>query len=216
MPFLLENINGTKEYPQPYHRRQLRMEEYITTLNRTLKNSYITEVYILYTATGLKNYINEQLSNLTENYKHKLKLIETEETSKASALLKFAYTQFQNEIVMINQADCYPGYGLDLIDKSIMLKHNAMFALTRHARVEKSRNMTKEPASMTCDVRRYRGSHDTYIFIPQGKIPDAALTSTNLKTFYPGLRVFQQITDNLTKPNQTNDYHSTTNQQEIP
>ncbi|ESO94370.1 hypothetical protein LOTGIDRAFT_176725 [Lottia gigantea] len=30
------------------------------------------------------------------------------------------------------------------------------------------------------------------------------------------LRVFQQITDNLTKPNQTNDYHSTTNQQEIP
>ncbi|ESO93026.1 hypothetical protein LOTGIDRAFT_162050 [Lottia gigantea] len=30
------------------------------------------------------------------------------------------------------------------------------------------------------------------------------------------LLVFQQITDNLTKPNQTNDYHLTTNQQEIP
>ncbi|ESO99526.1 hypothetical protein LOTGIDRAFT_158615 [Lottia gigantea] len=41
-------------------------------------------------------------------------------------------------------------------------------------------------------------------------------TNGTTPMYIKGLRVFQQITDNLTKPNQTNDYHSTTNQQEIP
>ncbi|ESO90531.1 hypothetical protein LOTGIDRAFT_164118 [Lottia gigantea] len=62
----------------------------------------------------------------------------------------------------------------------------------------------------------------TYVgaIAPLGSHLDLTLVSSRLAKDCTweatSLRVFQQITDNLTKPNQTNDYHSTTNQQEIP
>ncbi|ESO89965.1 hypothetical protein LOTGIDRAFT_164662 [Lottia gigantea] len=62
----------------------------------------------------------------------------------------------------------------------------------------------------------------TYVgaIAPLGSHLDLTLVSSRLAKDCTweatSLRVFQQITDNVTKPNQTNDYHSTTNQQEIP
>ncbi|ESP03972.1 hypothetical protein LOTGIDRAFT_156575 [Lottia gigantea] len=50
--------------------------------------------------------------------------------------------------------------------------------------------------------------------ICKNKVDNSSASLFIFIAYFAGLRGFQQITDNLTKPNQTNDYHSTTNQQE--
>ncbi|ESO98846.1 hypothetical protein LOTGIDRAFT_231210 [Lottia gigantea] len=68
--------------------------------------------------------------------------------------------------------------------------------------------INQDSNELTIDITGQPGESVPFYFNIDGQ--------TNTINCALGLLVFQQITDNLPKPNQTNDYHSTTNQQEIP
>ncbi|KAK6165501.1 hypothetical protein SNE40_022419 [Patella caerulea] len=167
---VIMNSSSYSKYPR--EKMEERLAEYITCLERTLSHRYVSNVHFLYDQPQIISYIQ---THVTTNLK-KLIFHKVNDSSLSSTAYEFVFSNLNGRLVMVNQADVYPGHGLDLISKDVMVSNKLMYALTRHGRMEVKCDM--RPGT-TCTDKGYVGSHDTYIFVPQGKLPPAAWKALN-------------------------------------
>ncbi|XP_055959166.1 uncharacterized protein LOC130014256 [Patella vulgata] len=163
-------MNSSSYSIYPREKMEERLAEYIKCLEITLSHPYVSNVHFLYDQPQIIRYIQ---THVTTN-QNKLLFHKVNDSTLSSTAYEFVFSYLNGRLVMVNQADVYPGKGLDLISKDVMVSNKLMYALTRHGRVERKCDM--RPGT-TCTDTGYRGSHDTYIFVPQGKLPPAAWNS---------------------------------------
>ncbi|KAK6165499.1 hypothetical protein SNE40_022418 [Patella caerulea] len=180
-PLLIDPVimNSSSYSKYPREKMEERLAEYITCLDRTLSHRYVSNVHFLYDQPQIISYIQ---THVTTNLK-KLIFHKVNDSSLSSIAYEFVFSNLNGRLVMVNQADVYPGHGLDLISKDVVVSNKLMYALTRHGRMEKKCDMR----GTTCTDKGYRGSHDTYIFVPQGKLLPAAWKALNHRSSTLGI-----------------------------
>ncbi|KAK6172306.1 hypothetical protein SNE40_015993 [Patella caerulea] len=151
-----------------------RMEEYISSLQSTLMHVNVEEIHFLFDDVALPSYVESKIySNGI-----KLKFHRVYDSHKTSNIFEYVFTHLQGKLVMVTQADCYPERGFHLINKTVLSKNRLMYALTRHGHLEDSCDLSGE----FCDQKTYVGSHDAYVFVPQGRFPLSASVYLHKKT----------------------------------
>ncbi|KAK6165465.1 hypothetical protein SNE40_022389 [Patella caerulea] len=175
---VIMNSSSYSKYPR--EKMEERLAEYITSLERTLTHPYVSNVHFLYDQPQTIRYIQ---TFVTTN-QNKLLFHKVNDSTLSSTTYEFVFSNLSGRLVMVNQADVYPGHGLDLISKDVMVSNKLMYALTRHGRMERKCDMRP---GITCTDKGYIGSHDTYIFVPKGKLPPAAWNALNHHSFVLGI-----------------------------
>ncbi|XP_071119025.1 uncharacterized protein [Haliotis cracherodii] len=193
-PYLLDPTWNSPGYSTlSLSQKEARAEEYITGLSRTLIHPHIHEVHLLYDQDLLPDHVNKKLSSVS--IQQKLFFHYLQNTRQALSTFRFAFEKLQGRLVMVTQADVYPERGFDLIDIERLKSERLMYALTRHGRLEESCDMSGD----FCDEgRKFVGSHDTYIFVPQGRLTASAIDSLTTDTMAWGIDlvitwVFQNV-----------------------
>ncbi|XP_050418550.1 uncharacterized protein LOC126831919 [Patella vulgata] len=170
-------VHKTSSY-SPFSIKQLeaRLSEYITGLQRTLDHRYVSKVHFLYDQSPIIKFIRTQIKNNLD----KLVFHEVSKPRQTNKIYEFVFSNLSGRVVMVTQADVYPGHGLDLIKKDVMISKKLMYALTRHGQLEENCDMRlRRQKSNSCSRRGYIGSHDSYVFVPEGTLLPAASVSLN-------------------------------------
>ncbi|KAK6191452.1 hypothetical protein SNE40_003139 [Patella caerulea] len=176
-------FNSSKYATFPQYKLEARQRDYITSLQRTLSHSYVSNVHLLYDQPQIIHYIEAHVKTDFG----KLRFHKVKDNKVANIAFEFVFSQLRGRLVMLTQADVYPGQGLELIKKDIMVSKKLVYALTRHGRLEKNCDMRGDPTSRSCSDQAYRGSHDAYIFVPEGELPQTAWEALNHTSHYKGI-----------------------------
>ncbi|XP_050413003.2 uncharacterized protein LOC126827565 isoform X2 [Patella vulgata] len=146
---------------------QERMSELLTGLQRNLNHKCVTRVYFLYNEQDVVDFVK---TNIQTN-KKKLSFNLVSDPRNQTVIFDFAYDNLRGKLVSYTSADVYFGEGFELINKQRMVSNKLMYILSRHGRQEKYCDMRTDSQTNACDA--YKGSHDTYIFVPTGEFPTA-------------------------------------------
>ncbi|ESO95797.1 hypothetical protein LOTGIDRAFT_160344 [Lottia gigantea] len=161
-----------------------RMEEYMTCLKFTLNHRFISRVHLLYDQPSIVRYI---ISRLDHSIRNKITFQLVKDAVISLTAFEYVFSNLQGRLVMMMQADNYPGDGFNLVDKNLLREKKLMYALTRHGQLESACDMRKEKSSNTCAKGKYHGSHDGYIFVPNGNLPTNATKIMNVKSYKFGI-----------------------------
>ncbi|XP_071090444.1 uncharacterized protein [Haliotis cracherodii] len=147
--------------PTP-ERVESRMADYVESLIHTLRHPCVFEVHIFYDQDGMPEYIQSRLGT-----QPKLKFDRIPNAKVYVGIFEFVHQHFKDKLVMITNGDIYPAEGFEKLDYDVMRDKRLFYSPSRHGRKEKRCVMRKE----SCDNGRYRGTHDSYIFIPDRELP---------------------------------------------
>ncbi|KAK6183898.1 hypothetical protein SNE40_006470 [Patella caerulea] len=165
MPLLTKKDLQTKKYrTSTTEKIEERMSEFITGLQNTLNHECVYRVHFLYNESNVVDYVKAHVKINTT----KLVFNRVEDPRKHVTYFDFAYEKLQGEIAMYTPIDVYPGEGFRLINKDDLISKKLMYILTRHGKQEKNCDMGN--ISNNCNRKRYFGSHDSYIFVPNGPL----------------------------------------------
>lgn len=141
-----------------FHRLQERQNEIEETLQRNLNHPSTGSVHVLVNQEKAEGRLNElDLCN-----KGKLQVHRVQTMPNFKDFFLYTRNNLLNKIVAITNMDIYLGEGFERLNKTLFLKYNVTYALTRHGRHEKRCNMFGKP--------RYCGtgktvSQDTYVLM---------------------------------------------------
>ncbi|KAK6190493.1 hypothetical protein SNE40_002353 [Patella caerulea] len=165
MPLLTKKDLQTKKYrTSTIEKIEERMSEFITGLQNTLNHECVYRVHFLYNESNVVDYVKAHVKINTT----KLVFNRVEDPRKHVTYFDFAYEKLQGEIAMYTPIDVYPGEGFRLINKDDLISKKLMYILTRHGKQEKNCDMGN--ISKNCNRKSYVGSHDSYIFVPNGPL----------------------------------------------
>ena len=153
-----------------------REKEYVTVLQSNLNHDHVKRIHVLSTkARELEKRLgnNYQLSNWS-----KLLIVQRNSTNRTRDIYDYISEKLIGVDVMHLNGDIYLGRGFDQVDPVVMRKNKIMYTLTRQVKGEE--NCSGEDY---CHEKRYRGSHDTFLFHLTEPIPEADLQHLN---FIPG------------------------------
>jgi hypothetical protein len=117
------------------------------------------------------------LKNLPFYNKDKILIHPIHALPKYRDFLDYVNERLQNRLVAITNMDIYLGEGFENLNKTLMVKRNISYALTRNGRQEQRCNMAGKPGY--CDQGGYVGSHDTYLFVLTQRIDESTLSEFN-------------------------------------
>ena len=109
-----------------FSKKDTRMQEIVKCLQNTLNHEYVGTLYIFYQDIKLIPYLENQ--NFTSS--HKLKFIPNMEDTMTS-LFRYANEHLQAHIVMVMNADVYPGEGFEQLDFEYLRRNKVMYGLSR-------------------------------------------------------------------------------------
>ena len=160
-----------------------REKEYATVLQCNLNHDHVKKIHVLSTdARELEERLGKhyQLFNLS-----KLLIVERNSTNRTRDIYDYISENLVGVDVMHLNGDIYLGGGFDRVDPVVMRKNKIMYTLSRQLKSEESCGGIDY-----CHEKRYRGSHDTFLFHLTEPIPETVLQHLN---FMPGSWGMEQI-----------------------
>ncbi|KAK6190494.1 hypothetical protein SNE40_002354 [Patella caerulea] len=177
MPLLTKKDLQTEQYrTSTIEEIEERMSEYVTGLQNTLNHECVHRVHFLYNESNVVDYVKAHVKINTT----KLVFNRVEDPLHQATYFDFAYEKLQGEMAMYTNIDVYPGEGFELINKDDLISKKLMYTLTRHGKQEKNCDMSK--TNITCDRKGYVGSHDSYIFVPDGPLSPQIRKALNFRS----------------------------------
>ena len=104
----------------------LHFQELVESIQNTLNHNYVGKLYIFYQDMKLIPYLEKQ--NL--NNVHKLRFIPNMEDTMTS-LFRYANKHLCMQVVMVMNADVYPGEGFEKLDFKYLRRNKVAYFLSR-------------------------------------------------------------------------------------
>ena len=109
-----------------FSKKETRMQEIVKSLQNTLNHEYVGTLYIFYQDIKLIPYLENQ--NFT--YSHKLRFIPNMEDTMMS-LFHYANEHLHTHVVMVMNADVYPGEGFEQLDFDSVRRKEYVYCISR-------------------------------------------------------------------------------------
>ena len=102
------------------------MQEIIEATQNTLNHQIIGRLYLFCQDLRLVPHMTKQILNNS----HKMTFVPNMEDNMAS-LFRYANEHLENHVVMVMNADVYPGEGFEKLDFDYLRNNKAMYGLSR-------------------------------------------------------------------------------------
>lgn len=108
------------------HQRKARMQEIMHSIENTLSHPFVRNVYVFYQDDKLIPYMKKQDLKYSQNI-----VFVPNSNDTMSTLFKYANKYLYSQVVMIMNADTYPGEGFDMLDFDYITNNRVMYSLSR-------------------------------------------------------------------------------------
>jgi len=135
-----------------------RIAEITTSYQANLNHPYLKRLYIFVQHKESSDFLH----SLDFENSSKLVIVWIDKKIEVKDELLYISKCFQNRVVIKFHQDNRLGVGFDKVKPSVFVKHNVMYALTRHSPYE--RHCSYATNYGVCDPKAFSGSHDAFMF----------------------------------------------------